>query len=356
MLTIMGGDTGQTVVPEISHSEHQQERQICGEIPVYGVLVVKTTGHNFLIGHVNGDPARVRHMMNAHLDLSMTRTWPPVGRHAIPVLIPVLPVKILVETPAKTRVKILARVPARTPVGVPVLQPAQIPARILVTPVLLHVIPAQIPARILVTPVLTHVIPAQIPARILVTPVLTHVKIPAQLHNVMFHAWVHVVEAPVAVLAWIPAQIPVEVLAHIHNVRIHAKVHVDTPAMQHAGIPAQIPVEVPVHIHNARLHAKVHVEGLHVLDAGISTAILVLMKTPVGVPALDIHAIIYHALHVHLTATIVVILTHTAIPVDIIVRTDVKGHTIMRNIKVHIMLFEAIYTTTPTQYSTRYHT
>jgi hypothetical protein len=149
MFSIMvGGDTGQTVVPEIFHSEHQQEIQICGEIPVYGALVVRTTGHNFLIGLVNGDPAKVRHMMNAPLHLLMTRTWPPVGRHATPVLIRAqilveTPAKILAQTRVQTPVKTLAQtpvkipvwIPARTPVGAPALPPARIPVKIHVIPV-----------------------------------------------------------------------------------------------------------------------------------------------------------------------------------------------------------------------------
>ena len=143
-LTIMGGDTGQTVVSEISPSEHQQKRQICGEIPVYGALAVRTTGHNFLIGLVNGDPAKVRHMMNVPLDLLMTRTWPPVGRHATPVLIRAqilveIPVKILAQTRVQIPVKIPVWIPARTPVGAPALLPARIPVKI---PVKIPVIPA----------------------------------------------------------------------------------------------------------------------------------------------------------------------------------------------------------------------
>ena len=127
MFSIMvGGDTGQTVVSEISHSEHQQEIQICGEIPVYGALAVRTTGHNFLIGLVNGDPARVRHIMNAHLDLHMIRTWPPVGRHATPVLIRAqILVEIPVKIPAQIHVKTPVKIPAQTPVKILVLIPAR---------------------------------------------------------------------------------------------------------------------------------------------------------------------------------------------------------------------------------------
>jgi hypothetical protein len=122
MLTItVRRDTGQTVTPEISHSEHKSKRQICGEIPVYGALAVRTTRHNFLSGLVNGDPARVRHVRDAPLDLHMIRTWPPVGRHATPVLIRA---QILVEA----HVKILARIPAQAPVKISVKIPARIPA------------------------------------------------------------------------------------------------------------------------------------------------------------------------------------------------------------------------------------
>jgi hypothetical protein len=104
--------------------EYQQKRQTCWEIPVYGALAVRTTGHDFLGGRVTGEiPARVKHVRDAHLDLHMTRTWPPVGRHATPVLIRAIHVLIPVRTP----VKILVLIPARPPVGVPALQPAKIP-------------------------------------------------------------------------------------------------------------------------------------------------------------------------------------------------------------------------------------